>query len=173
MALAFGIEKVSKQKRQSKGYPSYCGIQTRAIRYHGKWNKDQRFKRYCPKIVGDHRMNIIRNDVKLYLITGAVDMRKGIDGYVNIVQNYLHMDLFDNAMFLFCNKHHDKLKILYWDEDGFWLFYKRLEKGNHFKWMRDETNNSIEISEEQYEWLMQGLKIDQKKSIHKAVKEYA
>jgi len=51
----------------------------------------------------------------------------GIDGYIAVVQNRLHMNVFDNSIFLFCNKDHSKLKMLYWDSTGFWLFYKRLE----------------------------------------------
>ena len=69
---------------------------------------------------------------------------------------------FDNSIFLFCNKDHSKLKMLA-VSTGFWLFYKRQRKGNHFKWIRDEENHSAAITEEQYGWLMQGLKIDQKK----------
>ena len=118
-------------------------------------------------------MKLVRDDVRLYLITGTVDMRMGIDGYIAVVQNRLHINVFDNSIFLFCNKDHSKLKMLYWDSTGFWLFYKRLEKGNHFKWIRDEENHSAAITEEQYGWLMQGLKIDQKRSIEAVSKKYA
>lgn len=118
-------------------------------------------------------MKLISDDVKLYLITGSVDMRMGIDGYVAVVQNRLHLNGFDNTLFLFCNKDHNKLKMLYWDSTGFWLFYKRLEKGNHFKWIRDEENHCAVISEEQYGWLMQGLKIEQKRAMGSPSKKYA
>ena len=89
-------------------------------------------------------MKLVRDGAKLYLITGTVDMRMGIDGYIAVVQNRLHMDVFDNTVFLFCNRDHSKLKMLYWDSTGFWLFYKRLEKGNHFKWIRDEERSNYE-----------------------------
>ena len=118
-------------------------------------------------------MKLVRDGAKLYLITGTVDMRMGIDGYIAVVQNRLHMDVFDNTVFLFCNRDHSKLNMLYWDSTGFWLFYKRLEKGNHFKWICDEENHSAAISEEQYGWLMQGLKIDQKRSMETVSKKYA
>lgn len=54
-------------------------------------------------------MKLVRDDVRLYLITGTVDMRMGIDGYIAVVQNRLHMNVFDNSIFLFCNKDHSKL----------------------------------------------------------------
>ena len=65
----------------------------------------------------------------IYLISGSTDLRKGIDGYAMIVQDLYHLSPFSDALFLFCNKDHNKLKCLYWDGTGFWLLYKRLEKG--------------------------------------------
>ena len=93
--------------------------------------------------------------------TGYTDLRKGIDGYAHIVQDEYHLDPFSKSIYLFCNGQRDKIKILYWDKNGFWLLYKRLEKG-HFKWKRNEETGTIIISEEQFRWLMEGLKIDQK-----------
>jgi len=50
-----------------------------------------------------------------------------------IVENGFNLDPFDGALLVFCNKNRDRLKILQWDGDGFWLHFKRLEKG-HFRW---------------------------------------
>jgi len=97
----------------------------------------------------------------IYLVTGATDLRKGIDGYAHIVQDTFHMNPFDGSVYLFCNRDHNKLKALYYDGTGFWLLYKRLEK-NTFKWKKDEQNNTLVISEQQYRWLLEGLKIDQR-----------
>ena len=58
---------------------------------------------------------------KVYLACGVTDLRKSIDGFVMIVQNQLKLDPFDKALFVFCNKKMDKLKILHCDE-GFWLY---------------------------------------------------
>ncbi len=96
----------------------------------------------------------------IYIATGPTDLRKGIDGYALIIQNSFHLDPFDDSLFIFCNRHHDKLKCLYWDGTGFWLLYKRLEKG-HFKW-KNKPDGSVSITYQQLEWLLQGLKINQK-----------
>lgn len=65
---------------------------------------------------------------------------------------------FDDAIFLFCNKQRDKLKILYWDQTGFCLWYKRLENAK-FKWPRKLGEDVVELTEEQLHWLLRGLDI--------------
>lgn len=56
---------------------------------------------------------------KIYIAQGYTDLRKGIDGYAHIVQDQFHLCPFNDAMFIFCNRHRDKLKCLYWDGTGF------------------------------------------------------
>jgi len=56
-------------------------------------------------------------------------MRKSIDGLSILVQEILQKDIFSGHLFVFCNKRGDKIKILYWDRNGFCLWYKRLERG--------------------------------------------
>ena len=68
----------------------------------------------------------------IYLVCGVTDLRKGIDAYAHIIQDRFRLDPFKDALFHFYNRNRDKLKCLYWDGTGFWLSYKRLEKG-HFK----------------------------------------
>ncbi|WP_289684396.1 IS66 family insertion sequence element accessory protein TnpB, partial [Faecalibaculum rodentium] len=58
---------------------------------------------------------------QLYLVTEPVDFRKGIDGLGTYVQSILNTDPFQNAMFVFTNKRHNKLKLLHYDGTGFWL----------------------------------------------------
>lgn len=60
-------------------------------------------------------------------------MRKSINGLMALVKESFGLDPFDRALFVFCNRGRDRLKILEWDDDGFWLYLKRLEKG-HFRW---------------------------------------
>ena len=68
----------------------------------------------------------------VYLACGATDLRRSIDGLALVVQTELKLNPFEKALFVFCNKQMNKLKILHFDE-GFWLYYYRLEK-NRFKW---------------------------------------
>lgn len=92
-------------------------------------------------------------------------MRKQIDGLAAIVSQSFDLDPFSNAIFLFSGKRKDRIKALLWEGDGFLLMYKRLENGK-FQWPKN--NEQVrEISPQQYRWLIEGLSIDQKKTIQK------
>ena len=64
----------------------------------------------------------------VYLHCEPVDLRKAIDGLSLIVEQGMGLSVYDSALFVFCNRRRDKLKVLYWDNSGFCLWYKRLEK---------------------------------------------
>ena len=70
---------------------------------------------------------------EIYLYRDAVDFRKSINGLVMIVEQELGLSPFAGALYVFCNRGRDKLKLVYWDKTGFALWYKRLEK-DKFKW---------------------------------------
>ena len=55
---------------------------------------------------------------QVYLACGSTDMRKSIDGLAVLVKESFHLDPFSNALFVFCNRNRDKLKILYWENNG-------------------------------------------------------
>ena len=67
--------------------------------------------------------------IKAYVATDATDMRRSIDGLSLLVQEVLQQDPFSGHLFVFCSKHGDKVKILYWDRNGYCIWYKRLERG--------------------------------------------
>lgn len=106
---------------------------------------------------------------KVYLALGPTDLRKSINGLSLIVQESFKLNPFSHDLFVFCNRKQDKIKILEWDNDGFWLHYKRLEK-SRFRWPDGSTGSTILIDERQFRWLLDGLSIHQK-GAHPAVKE--
>ena len=99
----------------------------------------------------------------LFIVCGKTDLRKGIDGLASIVQHEYQLDVYDNALFLFCGGRQDRFKMLYYDKDGFLLLYKRLEQGK-FIWPRSESEVQ-ELNSQQFRWLMEGLTISPKKSV--------
>jgi transposase len=94
---------------------------------------------------------------KVYLACGATDMRKSIDGLAAEVAEVLQADPFSSHLFIFCNRGRDRLKVLAWERNGFWLCYRRLER-ERFRWPRpDPQASAIEISAQQLRWLLDGL----------------
>ena len=72
----------------------------------------------------------------------------------------MQLSPFSDALFVFCNRTRDKLKVLYWDKTGFCLWYKRLEK-DKYKWPRKHNKDVMTLSEEQWQWLLSGYDINQ------------
>jgi len=68
----------------------------------------------------------------IYIATGPVDMRKSFDGLAAIVKNHFRHDPLTGNLFVFINRRADRIKIFYWDDDGYALWAKRLESG-HFR----------------------------------------
>ncbi len=97
-------------------------------------------------------------DVPVYLHRAPVDFRKAINGLSIIVDNAMEHSPFDPGLFVFCNKRRDKLKILYWDQTGFCLWHKRLEK-DKFMWPRKHENEIISWNKEQLNWLLRGFDV--------------
>jgi len=102
----------------------------------------------------------------IFIFTGKTDLRRGIDGLCALVAGQYSLDLFDDAIFLFCGNRKDRFKALYYDGDGFLLLYKRLEIGK-LQWPRDE-NEVRKLSSQQMRWLLEGLAVEQPRAIRPA-----
>jgi transposase len=98
--------------------------------------------------------------MSVYLACGSTDLRKSIDGLAALVSQVFGHDLFSHSLFVFCNRGRDKLKILYWDHNGFWLYYRRLERGR-FHWPQEAGQQTLTLSRRQLQWLLDGLTLEQ------------
>jgi transposase len=98
---------------------------------------------------------------RVYLACGSTDLRKSIDGLAVLVKEGFELDPFSTCLFVFCNRKRDKLKILQWEHNGFWLYYRRLEKGK-FEWPDTPNSKVITISRRELRWLLDGLPITQR-----------
>lgn len=104
----------------------------------------------------------------LYIIEGFIDFRCGIDSLCAKIKTIdPTISLTSNSAFIFMSKRKDKLKILYWGGDGFWLISHRLEESK-YKWLKAD-NKISEINYKQLEWLLDGLEMHPK-TYHKEVK---
>jgi transposase len=84
-------------------------------------------------------------------------MRKAINGLSILVESQMELDPFSGHIFVFSNKRRNMIKILYWDENGFCLWQKRLEK-HRFIWPESGTE-VMELDQRQLKWLLEGLDI--------------
>lgn len=94
----------------------------------------------------------------VYLHREPVDFRKSINGLAVIVEGEMAHSPLSGALFVFCNRARDKLKLLYWDRSGFALWYKRLEQAK-FHWPRRDREPVVELGEQQLHWLLAGYDI--------------
>ena len=104
----------------------------------------------------------------VYLACGATDLRKSIDALAVLVKEGFDLDPFSSSLFVFCNRQRDKLKILEWDHNGFWLHYRRLERGR-FQWPA-ENSPPVKIGYRELRWLLDGLSLKQPRA-HREVKQ--
>ena len=90
-----------------------------------------------------------------YVYSQSADMRSGIDSLSGLVRNQLQKNPLSGDLFIFVNKRKTQVKLLHWQEDGFALFYKRLEKGTYE--LPKLNSNSVQINAEQLLFMLQGL----------------
>jgi len=99
----------------------------------------------------------IRKNIKIYLYQKPIDMRKSINGLTILVNEILNLNPRNSSVYIFWNNKSDRLKILFYDRNGFVLYYKILDK-KKFKIIK--SNSLQELTPEQLDWLLAGLDIE-------------
>jgi len=102
-------------------------------------------------------MLTLSENLTIYLHTEPTDLRKGVDGLAGIVRGQFDGDPLDGSLYLFVNRRQDRLKILHWDQTGFWLYYKILEAGT-FE-VRRSGPRRIEIDGAELAMLLGGVSL--------------
>ena len=102
--------------------------------------------------------------IKIYIAHKPVDFRKAHNGLLSIVRDQFGDDPFDSSLFVFLNKRRDRVKLLQWDRDGFWLHYKRLERGTFRLGLRaDVDEKRVRISRAQLSMLLEGIDLEKQR----------
>ena len=102
---------------------------------------------------------------KIWFYRHVVDFRRQIDGLMLIVADQLKLDPTSGQLFIFRNRSGNKIKLLWWDRNGFILIYKRLERGKfRFPGFGDDV---WQLSKDQLTWLLSGLDITKQKELPK------
>jgi transposase len=94
--------------------------------------------------------------VRVYLACGVTDMRKGIDGLAGLVQTALRQAPGSGSVFVFRGRRGDRIKLLFWDGQGFCLYYKVLERGR-FPWPSVADGTSVRLTAAQLAMLWEGI----------------
>ena len=97
-------------------------------------------------------------EMTVYLHRLPVDFRKAINGLSLIVQEELKLDPYSESLFVFANKARNRIKLLYWERNGFCLWHKRLEK-NKFAWPINHDADKVELNIQELNWLLDGFDI--------------
>ena len=95
-------------------------------------------------------------NTKIYLCTGYTDMRKSVNGLSLLAGSLVTGAACSGALFIFRGRAADKIKILWWDGQGFCLFYKRFDSGR-FLWPKSLESGSIGLTRAQLSMLMEGV----------------
>lgn len=105
----------------------------------------------------------VAHGTQIYLAAGATDMRRGFNGLQGQITGVLQQDPLSGHLFLFFNRRRDRLKILYWDQDGLAIWYKRLESGTFQVPACEEGQTHIQIKNDDLLMLLRGIDLKSKR----------
>jgi transposase len=108
-------------------------------------------------------MKGLPSGVKVHFGTALVDMRNGIDGLRAVVDQTLRKDPYSGHLFVFVGKSKDKVKILFWDRNGFVLYLKRLEQGRFQLPAVRDGQRHVEMDSTQLAMLLDGIDLNAKR----------
>lgn len=109
--------------------------------------------------------------VKYYLYRSAADMRKGFDSLSGIVSSQMQRSASGGDIFIFLNRNRTHIKLLLWENDGFALYYKRLEQGTYELPVCNGSDTTMPITSQQLQFILQGGKIGQNRISEKISKK--
>lgn len=109
--------------------------------------------------------DLLKTIDRIYIAYGVTDFRMQINSLCNIVKNTFKMNPYNKSAYIFCNKRRNSIRVLCYDKNGFILAQKTLLDTDKmkFQWPRN-SKEMKSITKKQLEWLLSGLKIEQKNS---------
>jgi len=105
--------------------------------------------------------------VRILLCTQPVDLRRSFDGLATLVREHLGDDPLSGHLFVFRNKAGDRVKLLYWDKDGFAIWYKRLEEGVFRFPTATDHGGGVAVSAADLTMLLDGVDLDSVRRRHR------
>jgi len=98
-------------------------------------------------------------ETKIFAYTGVTDMRKGFNGLSGVVREEFQSDPTDGSLFIFINRRRDRMKLLYFDGGGFWLYYRLLESGTFEDLQSEHGSCQLQIDATELSMLLSGVSL--------------
>jgi transposase len=99
----------------------------------------------------------IHASTRVFLCSQPIDMRFSFDGLAGMVKSYFSMNPTCGHLFVFFSRRRDRMKLLFWDQEGFVLYYKRLERGT-FSWLDDlDLSEGCEMEASDFAVILAGV----------------
>jgi transposase len=102
-------------------------------------------------------MLMLPPSVRVFIATDPVDMRRSFAGLAAVAREHLGKDPMDGHLFVFLGRRRDCMKVLWWDRDGWALFYKRLERGTFCLPQKNEDGRDFEIGARELGLMLEGI----------------
>lgn len=97
--------------------------------------------------------------IRIYLHAEPVDARKSFDGLFGLVKNDLGLDLRNGGLFMFLNKRRNRVKLMYWDNDGIAIWMKRLERGCFQRPLRSPDGKHVIVDPAELHSILSGIEL--------------
>jgi len=101
----------------------------------------------------------LTNETRIFAYTGIADMRKGFNGLSGIVREEFQSDPTDGSLFMFINRRRDRMKLLYFDGGGFWLYYRLLESGTFEELKSKPGSRQLRMDATELSMLLSGVSL--------------
>lgn len=86
-------------------------------------------------------------------------MRKSFDGLCGVIKSQMSLDALDGSVFIFMNRRRTQVKLLYWEGDGFAIYYKRLEQGTFELPASAGSSSTLSLDARQLQFILQGVSL--------------
>lgn len=105
-------------------------------------------------------MLVLPSSLRIFISTEPTDMRRSFDSLAELVRERLGCDPLSGDLYVFFNRRVSSAKLLLWEKSGYWLYYKRLERGKFKFPVQRESCCSVEVRASELSLLLEGIDID-------------
>ncbi len=103
---------------------------------------------------------MLPSGLRVFVCTEAVDMRCSFDSLAAVVKGQLREDPYSGQLFVFFSRSWSSVKLLHWEKSGYWIYYKRLERGTFKLPIRKGSCQSLEVDSKELSLILEGLELD-------------